>query len=62
MTQVPFEEVVENLQHQLKAITSGEFVMHVPVQREERSFQTFRFVAIALDSDQVLDVLQKVYS
>ncbi|KAG0576428.1 hypothetical protein KC19_5G079000 [Ceratodon purpureus] len=57
--QVPFQEVVETVQQQLKAITSGDFVMHVPVHKEERSFQTIRFVAIALDSDQVVDVLQK---
>lgn len=60
MRQVPFQEVVETVQQQLKAITSGDFVMHVPVHKEERSFQTIRFVAIALDSDQVVDVLQKV--
>lgn len=60
MRQVPFEDVVQNVQQQLKAITSGELVMHVPVHKEERSFQTFRFVAIALDGDKVLDVLQEV--
>lgn len=57
--QVPFPEVVENVQQQLNAITSGDFALHVPVHKEERSFQTFKFVAIALDSDQVLDILQK---
>jgi hypothetical protein len=62
MRQVPFQEVVENVQQQLNAITSGDFALHVPVHKEERSFQTFKFVAIALDSDQVLDILQKVCS
>uniref|UniRef100_A0A7I4CXU8 tRNA ligase phosphodiesterase domain-containing protein n=1 Tax=Physcomitrium patens TaxID=3218 RepID=A0A7I4CXU8_PHYPA len=56
--QVPFQEVVENVQKQLTAITSGDFIMHVPVDKEEdRSFRTLRFVAVTLNTDEVLEVL-----
>lgn len=58
--QVPFQTVVEVVQQQITDIATGDFTMHVPTIKEERSFKTFRFVAVALNGDQVLDVLQEV--
>lgn len=58
--QVPFQEVVSSVQEQLRAITTGDFNMHVPVVKEERAFNNIKFAAISIPCEQLLEVLQEV--
>lgn len=58
--QVPLAEAVKSVVDQLRTITKAGNFMHVSKVTEERSFNTFIFVAVKLPKEEVAKALEMV--